>query len=95
MGNCNCTADDSTCNTPFGSCSFKHCGSSAQKETEQKSEDEQKFEFEMKQLEIALRVERRKREFDERMLINEYVREHGTLPSIEQLKIEAKKKETT
>jgi hypothetical protein len=48
-------ANESTLSTPFGSCSFKHCGSSATKEVD-KSEEEQKFEYELKQLTIGLRV---------------------------------------
>lgn len=84
MGNCNCTADDSTCMAWGVSCSFKHCRSNVEKD-EQRSPEEQKFESERRQLEAALRLQRVKREYEDKVRIEEFIRDNHRLPTIEEL----------
>ena len=85
MGNsCNCEADKSTCSAWGMSCSLGHCKSAAKRET-QKSDEEQRREYELKLLELDRRCKRNAREYDENKFIDAHFAEHGKYPSIEQL----------
>ena len=90
MGSClSCEADESSVKIPvIGSFKIKHCFCLRQDDAvaDRKTDEEKQFEIELQQLHIGLRVERRKREYNEKIAIEAFIRGQGRLPDITEIR---------